>query len=92
MSLSTRNPVDLSLSLGDVAIPATILLRPTSFLQQLTTTCKPQDPQTGQEHTDTRKGTHTSTHTLQDAAKIPKVVFTTQNSQMVQCIVIPDQR
>ena len=63
LSLSTRNPVDLSLSLGDVATPATILLRPSSFLQQRTTTCKSQDPQTGQEHRILGKGTHTHAHT-----------------------------
>ena len=63
LSLSTRNPVDLSLSLGDVATPATILLRPSSFLQQRTTTCKSQDPQTGQEHRILGKGTHTHVHT-----------------------------
>ena len=39
--------VDLSLSLGDVVTPATILLWPSSFLQQRTSTCKSQDPQTG---------------------------------------------
>ena len=57
------NPVDLSLSLGDVATLATILLRPSSFLQQRTTTYKSQDPQTGQEHRILGKGTHTHVHT-----------------------------
>ena len=73
----------VTLSLGDVATPATILLRPSRFLQQRATTCKTQDPQTGQEHRILGKGTHTHAHTLQGAAKFPKVCSTT-NNQMIQ--------
>ena len=71
----------VALSLGDVSIPATIPHGPSRFLQQRATTCDSQDPQTGQEHTDMHTGTHTCSHVLQDAAKIPKVVFTTQTSR-----------
>ena len=77
------NPVDLSLSLGDVATPATFLLRPLSFLQQRTTICKSQNPQTGQEHRILGKGTHT--HTFTHAARRshnPKGVFNNRTIQV----------
>ena len=80
--LEIRRPV--ALSLGDVATPATILLWPSSFLQQRTSTCESQDPQTGQEHRILDKGTPSHAHTLQGAAKVPKVVFNYTLSQMVQ--------
>ena len=88
--LEIRRPV--ALSLGDVATPATILLWPSSFLQQRTSTCESQDPQTGQEHRILGKGTPSHAHTLQGAAKVPKVVFNYTNSQMVHYNIIPDQR
>ena len=83
-SLSTRIP-SFCHSFGDVATPSTISLRPSRFLQQRTTTCKAQDPQTGQEQRILGKGTHTHTRAARRSQN-PKWCSTTRTYQMIQCI------
>ena len=82
-SLSTRIP-SFCHSSGDIATPSTISLRPSRFLQQRTTTCKTQDPQTGQEHRILGNRTH-KTHAAftrhKDTAQFSKGVFTTKLSR-----------
>ena len=89
------NPVVLSLSLGDVATPATISLRHSRFLQQRTTTCKAQDPQTGQEHRILGNRTH-KTHAAftrhKDTAQFPKGVFNYKEHPDGTIYLIPEQR
>ena len=70
-SLSPRIPSN-SHSPGEVGTPSTNVLRPSRFLQQHSTTCRVQDPQTGQEHRILTRE-HTRAHTsCKTQPRIPK--------------------
>ena len=90
--LEIRRPV--ALSLGDVATPATILLWPSSFLQQRTSTCESSGSTDRAGTQDTRqRNTHTHTHTRCKAQPISqRWCSTTQSSRWYIVNIIPDQR
>ena len=55
--------------------------KPVGFLTELYDKWKRQNHNTGRKETQDTNTEHTSAHKLQDAAKIPQVVFSTQTSR-----------
>ena len=88
--LEIRRPV--ALSLGDVAIPATILLGPSSFLQQQTSTCESpgSTDRVGTQDTGQRN-THTRTHAAR-RSQVPKGGVQLHAQPDDTIYLIPDQR